>query len=217
MAKNWYAHSMGDYARKTGHLSMLEHGAYRLLLDHYYSTGKPLPADHGKLYNICKARTPTERKAVLAVAACFFTQVASELVNKRCDREIAKSLKISEVKAANAKQKQSGCSANDPLRARVPTTTTTTTVDNPPNTENGAAPAKGVFSDEKIGGVYGFNILHILNDRGLAAAKEAAPGWDIYNLAEIYNEGVQTRGGPPANPNAAFAAWCKSYTKGKAL
>ena len=35
---NYYERHLGDYARDTGHLSMLEHGAYSLLLDRYYAT-----------------------------------------------------------------------------------------------------------------------------------------------------------------------------------
>ena len=31
---NYYEHHLGDYAKDTGHLSMLEHGAYRIQLDH---------------------------------------------------------------------------------------------------------------------------------------------------------------------------------------
>lgn len=60
-----------------------------------------------------------------------------------------------------------------------------------------------------------FDIISELNDRGLDNAKLNAPGWDIYYLAEIYNEGVVSgKRRPPDYPNAAFPAWCKSYTKG---
>jgi uncharacterized protein YdaU (DUF1376 family) len=32
---NYYERHLGDYAKDAGHLSMLEHGAYSLLLDRY--------------------------------------------------------------------------------------------------------------------------------------------------------------------------------------
>ena len=35
---NYYKFNVGDYSAATRHLSMLEHGAYRLLLDVYYTT-----------------------------------------------------------------------------------------------------------------------------------------------------------------------------------
>ena len=41
----WYKRFIADYKRDTGHLSMLEHGAYQALLDTYYLTEKPLPSD----------------------------------------------------------------------------------------------------------------------------------------------------------------------------
>lgn len=32
---NYYEHHLGDYYRKAKHLTLLEHGAYRMLLDLY--------------------------------------------------------------------------------------------------------------------------------------------------------------------------------------
>ena len=59
-----------------------------------------------------------------------------------------------------------------------------------------------------------FGIINVISDEGLACAKAAAEGWDIYYLAKIYNEWVKEQG-LPNNPDAAFPAWCKKYTKGK--
>lgn len=58
------------------------------------------------------------------------------------------------------------------------------------------------------------DILALLKESDLVAAKKAAPGWDIYMLGSIYNEGAAQRGRPKF-PAKAFAAWCKLYTKGK--
>ena len=52
---NYWERHIGDYARDAGHLTMLEHGAYTLLLDRYYSTEQPIPADQA--HRICRART----------------------------------------------------------------------------------------------------------------------------------------------------------------
>lgn len=73
---------------------------------------------------------------------------------------------------------------------------------------------KGVLNGQ--GGEGKFSIVPMLSDPELAAAKRNAPGWDIYELARIYNAGVHNgRRDRPNLPGPAFAGWCKSFTKGK--
>lgn len=43
---HYYQHNIGDYARDTGHLSVIEHGIYRLLLDWCYLNEKPITTEH---------------------------------------------------------------------------------------------------------------------------------------------------------------------------
>jgi uncharacterized protein YdaU (DUF1376 family) len=86
----WYAHYLGDYRRDTAHLSLVEHGAYRLLLDHCYSTESPLPAGKDALYRICSAVTDVERAAVDSVLTHFFKVGADGYRNARADREIVR-------------------------------------------------------------------------------------------------------------------------------
>lgn len=69
---NFYKRFMGDYGKKTAHLSLMEHGAYTLLLDAIYATEKGLPADHVGLYRICRAMSKSEQGAVSRVADEFF-------------------------------------------------------------------------------------------------------------------------------------------------
>jgi uncharacterized protein YdaU (DUF1376 family) len=85
---NYYERHLGDYAKDAGHLSLLEHGAYTLLLDRYYSTESPIvKAD---AYRVCRAASRAERQAVDAVLAEFFTLVEDGWRHKRCDEEISK-------------------------------------------------------------------------------------------------------------------------------
>lgn len=42
---HYYQHNIGDYARDTGHLSVIEHGVYRLLLDWCYLNEKPITTE----------------------------------------------------------------------------------------------------------------------------------------------------------------------------
>lgn len=88
---NYYKRYMGDYGRDTGTLSLAEHGAYALLMDHYYSTEEPLPADHDSLYRICRAMKKDEQAAVRKVADRFFPVFKDGLRhNDRADIELSK-------------------------------------------------------------------------------------------------------------------------------
>jgi len=99
---NWYPRFPGDYMRDTSHLSLTEHGAYTVMLDHYYSTGNPLPDDDHALIRMCRAFEDHEKQAVKRVAALFFPVNGDGLRhNKRADDELAKADEKSE-KARNS-------------------------------------------------------------------------------------------------------------------
>lgn len=59
---NYYERHLGDYSKDTAHLTMIEHGAYGLLLDRYYGTEAGIPAD--QVHRIARARTKEEKQAV---------------------------------------------------------------------------------------------------------------------------------------------------------
>jgi uncharacterized protein YdaU (DUF1376 family) len=75
---NFYKHYVGDYSRDTGDLSISEHGAYRLMLDHFYGTGRPLPSDRKALYRLLRAEKDTDRKAIDAVCIRFFRPLPAD-------------------------------------------------------------------------------------------------------------------------------------------
>lgn len=83
---NYYERHLGDYARATLHLSLLEHGVYSILLDRYYSTEQPIP--DGQVYRVALARTRAERRAVDAVLQEFFYLDGDVWRHRRCDEEI---------------------------------------------------------------------------------------------------------------------------------
>jgi uncharacterized protein YdaU (DUF1376 family) len=87
---NYYSHHIGDYAKDTGHLSLLEHGAYRRLLDCVYASERPLPRDRQAIYRLIRARSQTERVAVDAVLEEFWIENDEGWHNKRAGEEIAK-------------------------------------------------------------------------------------------------------------------------------
>jgi uncharacterized protein YdaU (DUF1376 family) len=103
--------SRGDYGRDTAHLSLVEDGAYRRLLDYCYSTGKPIPAHVEQVFRICRAFAAEEQAAVKSVLAQFFSEGSDGFRNHRVDQELAKSRQITEkrVKAgiASAQKRKS--------------------------------------------------------------------------------------------------------------
>lgn len=99
---NYYERHLGDYAKDTGHLSILEHGVYTLLLDRYYSTEAPIPAD--QVYRLARARSDDEKNAVDVVLTEFFELVDGAWRNTRADEEIIKAaVRIDAAKANGSK------------------------------------------------------------------------------------------------------------------
>jgi uncharacterized protein YdaU (DUF1376 family) len=85
---NYYEHHIGDYQKKTAHLSLLEHGAYFLMMQVFYATEKPLPT--GKvLYRMLRATSKAERDAIDVIVSQFWHKTAAGLVNGRASRELA--------------------------------------------------------------------------------------------------------------------------------
>ena len=81
----YYQHHVGDYRRDTGHLTLLEHGIYRQLLDLYYISEKPIDANAVRL--IC-VRNTDEYDAYERVLSDFFIERDGLYFHKRCDFEI---------------------------------------------------------------------------------------------------------------------------------
>lgn len=90
---NYYRRYVGDYLRDTSRLSVLEHGAYNLMLDYYYADERPLPLDKAELYTMVRAMTPADRKAVDRVLERYFVEAGDGYHNNRADHEIEVSRK----------------------------------------------------------------------------------------------------------------------------
>ncbi len=100
---NFFKHHIGDYLKKTGTLSTVQHGVYFLMLMEYYGTEKPLP-DGRDLYKICRANTKKERESVDEIVTRFWQRTETGLVNKRADEEIEKAQRIRELAKENGTQ-----------------------------------------------------------------------------------------------------------------
>ena len=101
---NFFKLYIGDYQRDTAHLSVAEHGAYLLMLQHYYATERPLPTGKA-LLRMLRAHEPWEIEAIESVTAQFWTVTEAGLVNERADAEIDKAAAQAETNRRIANQR----------------------------------------------------------------------------------------------------------------
>ena len=85
---HYYKRNIGDYAKKAGRLSMLEHGAYTLLIDACYDRERFPSKDEAIEW--CWARTPDEIAAVEFVLSRFFTLEDGTYTQERIADELSK-------------------------------------------------------------------------------------------------------------------------------
>jgi uncharacterized protein YdaU (DUF1376 family) len=67
---------------------MIEEGAYRRLIDAYYSQEKPLPASLKECYKLARAVSKPERDAVAYILRKYFVLVGDQYCQGRADEEI---------------------------------------------------------------------------------------------------------------------------------
>jgi len=100
---HYYRFNIGDYKKDTGHLSIVEHGVYRQLIDLYYTNEAPIISDIRKLSRLISARTDDEIQALHDVLDDFFTLDGNQYRHTRCDNEL-KSLYAKSEKARKSAQ-----------------------------------------------------------------------------------------------------------------
>lgn len=99
---HYYKRHIGDYAKKAGHLSVLEHGVYTLLLDAYYD--RELAPTRAEAVRIARCRTGEELDALDAVLADFFTLSDGRYVQPRVEEEFVKAEEQAKINQANGKR-----------------------------------------------------------------------------------------------------------------
>lgn len=100
----YYKKNIGDYYKKTGRLSMLEHGAYTLLIDACYDRER-FPTLEDAL-DWTWSRTDEEIAAVKFVLSKFFTLEGDLYVQKRIKDELDAYHALSETNSRIAKQRE---------------------------------------------------------------------------------------------------------------
>jgi len=101
MIGGYYRFYPGDYFRDTSGLTMLEHGAYNLLLHNYYAACGKLEYEKPRVYEMCHARTPEDIRAVDYILSKFFRVDNGVLTNNRADEELAERARYFETQRRN--------------------------------------------------------------------------------------------------------------------
>lgn len=139
---------IGDYRRDTGHLRAAQHGAYLLLLFHYWSTGA-LPDDDHQLAAIA-CMTRSEWKRARPIIERFFKLGWK---HPRVDYELEKAAKISEAGReagkASARSRSAQRNSNDRSTVVEPTLEPLNHRTNKEeNSPAGAGPTSSVYAFE---------------------------------------------------------------------
>ena len=120
---HYYQFNIGDYAKSTKHLTLLEDLAYRRLLDIYYDTEKPLNSNVKQLARIAGMSAYTEE--ITNVLSDFFTETEEGFTQKKAACEI----ELYQAKAGTAR-------TNGKLGGRPKKTQTEPKITQPVNSAN---------------------------------------------------------------------------------
>lgn len=218
---NYYRRYCGDYLKKTADLSLAEHGAYTLLLDHYYSTERPLPVDAAKIYRITRATSRADRQATDSVIVKFWHEVDGGLINERAGDEMGKASVAIEAAKKNGKKggrprmfggkvPRGTFPEENPLGSSE--TTKTDPTGNPPgdNHQPPTKPPNGVLVDFPLDWMPCELSLSLLAMRGIPK-----PSVDVVSAFVGYNGGTLVE---PRLLPTMFLAWCarqRGYDAGR--
>ena len=101
---HYYKRNIGDYHKKAGRLSMLEHGAYTLLIDAYYD--REIAPTKEQALDWCWARTTEEVAAVEFVLSKFFTLDGDVYRQSRIEDEIERYHEKAKINKRIAKERE---------------------------------------------------------------------------------------------------------------
>lgn len=101
---HYYKRNIGDYAKKAGRLSMLEHGAYTLLLDACYDRERFPTLEEAIEW--CWARSDDEEQAVKFVLSRFFDLKDGVYIQNRIAEEVAVYVKNAETNKRIATERE---------------------------------------------------------------------------------------------------------------
>lgn len=88
----WMPMYWADYWKDTAHLGRADHGSYLHLIGHYWTTGKPLPDDDGKLARIARCSRQEWTKTRISLSD-FFDIGGGVWKHGRIEKELEKAQK----------------------------------------------------------------------------------------------------------------------------
>ena len=106
----WMPLYVADYLADTSHLTTLEHGAYLLLLMHYWRVGK-LPANAEQLARVCRLQKD-EFAAVKTTLGALFDTSGDSWKHLRVESELQKTAEISEKRSISGRKGQAALAAS---------------------------------------------------------------------------------------------------------
>lgn len=124
MNRPWMPLYVADYLADTMHLRAAEHGAYLLLIMHYWRTGE-LPADDRQLAQIARMTVADWARSKVVIAAFFddgwrHNRVDDEIAKANAKHERRQSAgKMGGIASSHAKQKPSNATSNATSNAQA--------------------------------------------------------------------------------------------------
>jgi len=85
---HYYKFNIADYRKDTNHLTTIEHGIYRQLIDWYYLDEKPIPLETQVVSRRLRLGSEMELSSLQNVLSDFFKESKTGYVHKRIEVEI---------------------------------------------------------------------------------------------------------------------------------
>ncbi len=101
---HYYTFNVGDYRKDTGHLSTLEHGIYRQLIDWYFLDEKPIPKETQTVMRRLRLVSDSDLQALQNVLSDFFILEDDGYHQGRCDAAIREYHARADKNKANGKR-----------------------------------------------------------------------------------------------------------------
>ena len=186
---HYYKRNLGDYAKKTGRLTMLQHGAYTLLLDACYDREQFPSLEEAIEWTW--AATAEEREAVEFVLKRFFEFDGQKYVQNRIREELAKYRDNSDINKRIAIEREAKRREKSTKRAQSVDGVSTVEHEAPPNHK----PLTNNQDTETI----------------VSVAKQASPDCPHEQIlalwAEVLPTAIQPREWTPSRQSALRARW----------